>query len=180
MKSLGLGLDVDGIIVVLLLYADDLAVLAESEEDLQTMLNVLHEWCEEFDISVNIDKTKIVHFRRGPSTPCSATVFKLGDQVVQVTDRYLYVGLVITEFMNWNITVKYVAQAARRALGVLVAKCKSQGGLPYEVFTKLYDVLVQPIIDYGPCVWGHGSYSCIQEVQNMAHALLPRCWKENT
>ncbi len=39
----GLGVEVDGLMVALMLYADDLAILAESEQDLQDMLNVLHE-----------------------------------------------------------------------------------------------------------------------------------------
>ncbi len=65
-------------VVVLLLYADDLAIISESEQDLQDMLNVLHEWTQEFNMSVNIDKTKVVHFRRGPSIACTEAVFTLG------------------------------------------------------------------------------------------------------
>ncbi len=49
MKRRGLVVQVDD----LLLYADDLAILAESEQDLQEMQNVLHEWTQEFDMSVN-------------------------------------------------------------------------------------------------------------------------------
>ncbi len=89
----------------------------------------------------------------------------MGDEVVQVADRYRYLGLVLTQFMDLNITVKYVAPAAQRALGVLVAKGKSQGGLPFRVFTKLYDSLVPPILDYGAAIWGHKSFSCIQAVE---------------
>ncbi len=118
------------------------------------MINVLHEWTQEFDMSVNIDKTKVVHFRRGSSIPCTEAVFTLGDEGVQIVDRYRYLGLVLTQFMDLNITVRYMAQAAQRALGVLVAKHKSQGGLPFRVFTKLYDSLAQPILDYGDAIWG--------------------------
>ncbi len=71
MKRRDLGIEVDGLMVALLLYADDLTILAESEQDLQDMLKVLHQWTQKFDMSVNIDKTKVVHFRRGPSIPCT-------------------------------------------------------------------------------------------------------------
>ncbi len=60
-------------------------------------------------MSVNIDKTKLVHFGRGPSIPCTEVVFTLGDEVVQVVYRYHYLGLVLTQFMDLNITVRYVA-----------------------------------------------------------------------
>ncbi len=166
--TLGLGVEVDDLMVALLLYADDLAILAESEQDLQDMLNVLHEWTQEFDMSVNIDKTKVVHFRKGPCIPCTEAVYTLGDVMVQMVDRYRYLGLVLTQFMDLNLTVRYVAQVAQRALGVLAAKSKSQGGLPFRVFTKLCDSLVQPILNYGAAIWGHKSFSAIQAVQNRA------------
>ncbi len=51
---------------MLLLYADDLAILAESEQNLQDMLNVPLEWTQEFDMSVNIDKTDVLD-RNGKS-----------------------------------------------------------------------------------------------------------------
>ncbi len=79
MERRSLGVDMDGLIVPLLLYADYLAILAESEQVLQDMLNVLPEWTQEFDMSVNIDNTKVVYFRRGPSIPCTEAVFTLGD-----------------------------------------------------------------------------------------------------
>ncbi len=37
--------------------------MAESEEDLQTLLNILEKWCKQWHMRVNFKKTKIVHFR---------------------------------------------------------------------------------------------------------------------
>ncbi len=106
-------------------------------------------------MSVNIDKTKVVHFRRGPSIPCTEVVFTLGDDVVTVVHKYCYLGLVLTQFMDLNIIARYVVQAPQRALGVLVAKSKYQGGLPFKIITKFYDTLVQPMLDYGAAICVH-------------------------
>ncbi len=35
------------LIIALLLYAGDLASMAESEEDLQSLLNILEKWCKQ-------------------------------------------------------------------------------------------------------------------------------------
>lgn len=43
-------------------YADDLVILAENEENLQLMLDALHEWCDRWCMRVNAQKTKVVHF----------------------------------------------------------------------------------------------------------------------
>ena len=40
--------------------------------------------------------------------------------------------------------------------------------MPYDVFTKLYDSLVWPVISYGAAIWGDRSFSCIDAIQNRA------------
>ena len=61
-----------------------------------------------------------------------------------------------------------VAKSASRALGLVIHKSKLNGGFPYECFTKLYDTLVWPIVEYGSCIWGTRKRTCIEAVQNRA------------
>ena len=44
-KSLGKGIDIDNEKVCILLYADDIVLMADNENDLQTMLSTLNSWC---------------------------------------------------------------------------------------------------------------------------------------
>ena len=39
-----------------LAYADDLALISDSEENLQTLLDTLNEWCVNWRIKINISK----------------------------------------------------------------------------------------------------------------------------
>ena len=64
--------------------------------------------------------------------------------------------------------VKLVAQSASRALGLLIAKCESAGGMPYDLFTKSYNIMVWPVIAYGVAVWDDKTYPCINAIQNRA------------
>ena len=63
---------------------------------------------------------------------------------------------------------KTVAQSASRALGLLISKDKSFGGMPFECFTQCYNATVQAIIDYSAAIWGTKSISSINAVQNRA------------
>ncbi len=64
LKSLGLGVSVDDDEnICILLYADDVVLLADSEADLQIMLNSLHEWCSSNYMTINTNKGNIVHVR---------------------------------------------------------------------------------------------------------------------
>ena len=40
--------------------------------------------------------------------------------------------------------------------------------MPYDVFTKLYDSMVWPVIAFGTAVWVDKTYSCTNAVQNRA------------
>ena len=49
-------------VVRVLLYADDGALVAESPEDLQLMLEILKSFCSKWRLLVNVDKTEIMVF----------------------------------------------------------------------------------------------------------------------
>lgn len=87
---------------------------------------------------------------------------------IQYCSDYKYLGLVLNEFLDYNVTAKSVALSANRALGLVIAKCKILGGVSYGVFTKLYDSMVSSIIEYGAGIWGTKNYSCINAIQNRA------------
>ena len=76
--------------------------------------------------------------------------------------------MLLTEFLDYNKMAQHVSKAASGALGLLIARTKGFGGLPYSTFTKLYDSLVYPAISYGAAIWGDKEFSCIGAVQNKA------------
>ena len=162
----GIGINCGEDIVCILMYADDVVLLAETERDLQILMNALNDWCQTNDMIVNCIKSNI-HFRN-PSVSKTNFVFKCGDSTLHVADRYTYLGLLLSEHLDFEMTAKFVAQSASRAVGRLVSKCKLAGGLPFNVYTKLYDSVVYPVISCGAGIWGCKPYSCINAVQNRA------------
>ena len=170
-KSLDIGVSVNGEKICVLLYADDIVLLAENVQDLQVLLNALNDWCILNDMNVNSTKSNIVHFRPKNQALCDAQ-FLFGDKQLLLVDRYKYLGVIFHENLDMNVTVNAVAQSASRALGLLIAKCKSIGGLPFDVFTKLYDTVVWPVIGYSAPLWGSKSYSCIDKVHNRAQCFF--------
>ena len=66
----------------ILLYADDLFLIAESEEGLQGLLDVVNTWCNTRGMRVNSYKSNVVHFR-GTHIPVSDFIFRCGQEVPQ-------------------------------------------------------------------------------------------------
>ena len=62
-KELGLDIDINGIKICIILYADHMVLIANSESELQSMLNIMYQWCKKWHLRLNSNKTKIVHFR---------------------------------------------------------------------------------------------------------------------
>jgi len=166
-KDTGKGICIDDKRISILLYADDIVLLAETEDELQCLLNILDSWCKANTMVVNPVKSNVVHFRPKSITR-SAVNFICGENTLNTTAKYTYLGLLLDEFLDFNLTAKAVAQSAGRALGLLIAKFKAYGGMPYKVFAKLYDIIIWPIIAYGASVWGTKSYSCINSIQSRA------------
>ena len=153
--------------VSILLYADDIVLLSDNEEKLQTMLDCLNDWCHAWGLTINFNKSKAMHFRT-PSASKTEYLFLCGDSHLELVTQYIYLGVLFTEHLNFMLMSKIAAQSASRALGLLISKDKAFGGMPFECFTKCYDATVQATIDYSAPLWGTQSISCINAVQNRA------------
>jgi hypothetical protein len=76
----------------------------------------------------------------------------------------MYLGLLFIEYLNYTD----MAKSGSRSLGLLIAKCKDNGGFEYSIFTKLADSRVISEIEYGASIWGSNTISCIYAVKNRA------------
>ena len=161
------GIPIAGENVCVLMYADDLVLLARNERDLQVMLDVLDSWCTKWQIQVNNSKSQIVHFRN-PSVSRSSVVFTVGNVNLEYVSQYKYLGLMISEHLDMKVTADHVAKAASRALGLLIAKSKAMGGIPFNCFKKLYESIVLSVIHYGSAVWGQNQFTSINAIHNRA------------
>ena len=59
------GITINTLKLLLLLYADDIVIFAESEVELQNGLNILKQYCQTWKLVVNVNKTKVMVFRKG-------------------------------------------------------------------------------------------------------------------
>ena len=75
-------------------------------------------------------------------------VFMSGYKAIDLCFQYKYLGLMLEEHINFEVTAKHVSKSAQKALGLLIDKNKVQGGFLYDIFQTLYDAMVNSIIEY--------------------------------
>ena len=101
-QALHKGVTFDDDSISVLLYADDLVILAESPEDLQCQLNTLSQWRERWKLKVNYEKSNTVHFRP-PSALRTSFLFKVDDMPLQVVSSYKYLGKLLYEYLDYYV-----------------------------------------------------------------------------
>ena len=131
--------------LIVLLYADDTVLLANNEIDLQRTLNEFNKYCRTWKLNVNIDKTKVVVF--GAKKKLNFFSFKLGDIIVEITDKYKYLGIYFSQTRIFLAARKHIIEQARKAMFLLYCRIDNLN-LPIDLQLKLFDHTVLPILTY--------------------------------
>ena len=108
-----------GVLIPLLLYADDLTIMSTTPAGLQRLLNALQLFCEQRQLSVNLTKTKVVTF--GSRAKCQAFTFN-GNEVERV-QSYRYLGFEFHATKNLSHGVSKLVSAASKAMHAMNRRC---------------------------------------------------------
>ena len=148
--------------LLVLLYVDDTVILSDNEHDFQISLNAFHSYCDEWNLKVNFNKTKVVIFGARNINRYS---FFLGDQPIEIKSTYHYLGVTFSAKGSFLHARKHVSQQARKAIYLLFAKA-SNADLPIDLTLKLFDHTVLPILTYGSEIFGYENLDIIEKVHN--------------
>ena len=91
----GAGVTVDHFKILILLYADDVVIFAESPELLQMEIDMLFDYSEQWKLKLNTQKTKILVFRKGNRLPTEEC--KFAEHVLECSRSICYLGVVFVK-----------------------------------------------------------------------------------
>ena len=164
-KDLDAGIMVAGMCLSILLYADDIVLMAPTPEKLQLMLDLVGKWCRKWGMQINVKKTQILHVRN-PQRPRSSFSFSCSGSPLIYTDKYKYLGFILHEHLSNTSNVNTLTAAASRSFGRIYSIFKSVGNLGINTYETLYSSYVQSIMNYASGVWGFRHYDSPQVLQN--------------
>ena len=108
------GVTISDFELMLLLYADDLVIFAETPEALQLQIDKLYNYCQKCKLLINTEKSKIVVFRKG--TRISQERWFYGETLIPVCSRIPYLGLVFSSNGSYSRTQSTLADQANKAI----------------------------------------------------------------
>ena len=126
-------------------YADDTTLMAESEEELKSLLMKLKEERKKVGLKLNIQKTKIM-----ASSPI--TSWQVEGETVETVAVFIFLGSKITGDGDCSHEIKRRLRLGREVMTNLDSILKSRGiTLPTKV--RLVKAIVFPVVTYGCESW---------------------------
>ena len=81
--------------IMALLFADDVALCSDSIGRMRDMINVLEQFCDRWKMKINLEKTKIMVFRRSGKIR-KDEAFYIGEKLIEIVNCYKYLGIFFT------------------------------------------------------------------------------------
>ena len=126
-------------------YADDTTLIAESEEELKSLLMKVKEGTEKVGLKLNIQKTKIM--ASGPITS-----WQIDGETVETVADFIFLGSRMTADGDCSHEIKRCLLLGRKVMTNLDSMLRSRDTtLPTKV--RLVKAMVFPVVMYGCESW---------------------------
>ena len=102
---------------------------------------------------VNLDKSNIVVFRNGGHLALNEK-WCFGNEELKVLNMYKYLGVYFTTRFTFSPALNDLADRARKGMLAIMKLLWSIGEHSPDIFFKMFDCQMQPILTYGSEVWG--------------------------
>ena len=147
--------------LLVLLYADDTVLLSNSKTGLQKSLDCLFDYCKNWKLTVNINKTKILIFN---SRKSYRPLFHYGGSIIEIVDSFSYLGITFYRTGNFTLQKKIIYSKCQKAIYSLLQLARNKS-LPVDVVLSLYQSMIIPIMLYGCEIWGYENVTLLEKLQ---------------
>lgn len=143
-----LGSSVCGLKTGVIMYADDLLVMSDDIKKLQEMLVLVEEYCNKWEIKINVQKTQFIQFGNFPNKEITSHL-KLSGQKVEKVNKLKYLGVWLDSKLTADYQIEEKKLSATRAFNSLrkIGIANSETSATMKSF--LFKVYCRPILHYG-------------------------------
>ena len=133
-------------------YADDTTLMAESEEELKSLLMKVKEESEKVGLKLNIQKTKIM-------TSSPITSWQIDGETVEMVADFIFWGSKITADGDCSHEIKRHLVLGRKIMSNLDNILKSRD-ITLSTKVRLVKAMVFPVVMYGCESWTINKAEC--------------------
>ena len=130
-------------------YADDTVLMAESQEKLQTLLNIVVEVSKKRGLSINCKKTKCMVVSKRENPHCEV---KVGDIDIEQVTKFNYLGSFLTEDGKCDMEIRRRIGIAKNTF-MKLGKILRNGKISMHTKKRVQNCYVEPVLLYGSECW---------------------------
>lgn len=166
----GYGVTIAGIWVGVVLFADDMLLMAQDEAELHAMMRIIEQCARKWRYSISDKKSSVMvascSTRR--FVPCDPFTFNDKEVLVEWFIKYLGVELATTG--SWRQVADRLAQSTKSRFGMMAAAGVHRFGYSPKTSSRLFCAMARPISEYGTDVWEPATNMALhlQRVHNWA------------
>ena len=142
----------------ILLYADDIVLIADSPIDLQLLMDALYQQMFTWRLEINTetkageDKSNVVVFTSRRNHQFS-TSWNFNGRHINESNSYTYLGIIFSSNMSWNPAIRYRLECASSKASILPRLRYKYGQCPIKIAETVYRACVGPALDFGCEIW---------------------------
>lgn len=160
---LGGGLNIDEIKIRLLMYADDIVILAEEPKVLQSMINNLASYCNMWGMEVNQMKSEVMIFRNGGRL-ASNEKWNYNGEELRVVNEYKYLGITLTPKVSFTKHIKKKNEAAKACINATWRNFIGKQKIQLKAKWKMFLSVCRSIQSYGTQIWGNAYFDDVDQL----------------
>lgn len=141
-----------------LMYADDMVLMATTEERLQEWVGVAEKWARILGFTFNVKKCKVMCFTSKQTRRHMRKVVMGEGKVLEQVSAFKYLGVWFGEFRRsrWKRQKEEVLKKIKRLKWQVRRLRLAEGYLSIKIGRILFFTLVRPVFEYASFVWWKG------------------------
>lgn len=167
------GVNIENLNIRLLLYADDIVVLAEDIKTMQKMIKNLEIYCKTWNLEVNLSKSEMVIFRKGGRISKNEQ-FIFNGEPIRITSEYTYLGVTLTPKMCFSKHLEKRNASAKNNINTTWNNFLGKKEISLKAKWNLFQSVCRAIQSYGAQIWG---FTLFEEVDKLQRFFLKKVLK---
>jgi hypothetical protein len=155
------------------LFADDCALNASSEPDMQTSMDLFATACSNFGLTISTKKTEVL-YQPAPGDPYTEPTITIDGLKLNAVEKFVYLGSTLSQAVHIDDEVNSRIAKASSAFGRLRSTVWDRRGITLATKLKVYAAAVLPSLLYACETWtvysrhakklNHFHMSCLRKI----------------
>ena len=156
-----IGISIYHLYMVLILFADDMVLFSDNRFGLQQGLDRLHDYCNTWGLTVNVEKTKCMVFKNGGRVS-AFDKWTYNGHALETVKSFRYLGFVFSSSGKFKLAFNSIVLQGERAIFKMYSSIENFETMYIDMQLSLFNSLVTSILCYACEIWGFAQAKAIE------------------